>query len=140
MPPLQMRTAICCMPTGTRRFGWFDGTSPESSGYSGWGTYVEGRVATEEPNNKPSPQDCGVANLTQAIAGLYGWADADCAMQYPFVCEISRRWPAALAGRLLETCNASCVRAGPPAAAARSSQPCGDVCRRHASPVPSCAW
>jgi hypothetical protein len=78
---------------GTRRFGWFDGTSPESNVYFGWGTYVEGNMASQEPNNKPPPEDCGVANLTQSITGLYGWSDTDCTAQYPFACEISREHP-----------------------------------------------
>ena len=75
--------------TGSRRFVWFDRTTPESNQYLNWGTYVEGNLAYQEPNNRPAPQDCGVGNLSQAIGGLYGWADADCSMQLPFLCEIN---------------------------------------------------
>jgi hypothetical protein len=74
---------------GTRRFGWFDRTSPESNSYSNWGTYIEGGTSQQEPNNRPAPQDCGVGNLSQVIVGVYGWSDADCGLQLPFVCEIN---------------------------------------------------
>lgn len=79
----------CDPAAGTRKFSWLDRTSPQSNAYSNWGTYMEGSTAQPEPNNRPAPQDCGVGNLSQVVVGVYGWADADCSLQLPFVCEIN---------------------------------------------------
>jgi hypothetical protein len=41
-----------------------------------------------EPNNMSKGLElCAVANASQAYAGVWGWADAPCALRLPSVCE-----------------------------------------------------
>ena len=71
----------------------------------------------KEPNGKgPPPDQCVVANYTQAWAdnssmasnvSAFGWADTKCNAQYPIMCRKNRGWPApaAPAAALLRACS-----------------------------------
>jgi hypothetical protein len=45
-----------------------------------------------EPNNISGREMCGGANATQAYEGLWGWADANCDLPMPYICELSGGW------------------------------------------------
>jgi hypothetical protein len=57
-----------------------------------WGAYKSATVNNTEPNNTPAPQYCAVANYTErnGSPSVFGWADAYCGDQYPFICRIRR--------------------------------------------------
>lgn len=40
-----------------------------------------------EPNNVFGGEFCAGANATEAFEGLWGWADANCDLAFPFICE-----------------------------------------------------
>jgi hypothetical protein len=40
-----------------------------------------------EPNNIAGGEDCAGANATQMFEGLWGWADANCNLKFPYICE-----------------------------------------------------
>jgi hypothetical protein len=59
--------------------------------YKHWGVYsVDGSA---EPNNKDPPEDCAVANYTEAYDNVFGWADTNCANKFIFMCKLIRGWP-----------------------------------------------
>jgi hypothetical protein len=45
-----------------------------------------------EPNNIFGGEFCAGANATEAFMGLWGWADANCDLRFPYICEIAREW------------------------------------------------
>jgi hypothetical protein len=69
-----------------------DSSIGSSARYSHWGTFLPGGHL--EPNNIFPNETCGCANATQALPdGLYGWADAQCGLFMPFVCEMAAAVP-----------------------------------------------
>ena len=63
-----------------------------SSMYQHWGVYLPG--SHQEPNNVFLNETCACANATQAWPdGLYGWADAQCSLLMPFICEMGKAAP-----------------------------------------------
>jgi hypothetical protein len=77
--------------TAWPRFRWVDSTPTLGigpRGHEAWGTYMPG--SNPEPNNFPAPPElCGVANATQPMLGVWGWADANCAAtQAALLCEL----------------------------------------------------
>ena len=73
--------------------------------YTHWGTLTMGNGNTiKEPNGKgPPPDQCVVANYTQAWAdnstmasnaSAFGWADTKCSRKFVSICRIMREWPA----------------------------------------------
>ncbi len=69
-----------------------DSSIGSSARYSHWGTYLPGSHL--EPNNIFPNETCGCANASQALPdGLYGWADAQCGLYMPFVCEMAPTIP-----------------------------------------------
>jgi hypothetical protein len=46
-----------------------------------------------EPNNLKLNERCGVANVTQAYDGAWGWSDTLCSETYVHICRIMRGWP-----------------------------------------------
>jgi hypothetical protein len=67
-------------------FSWSSGSPLGARAYSHWGRYGPGQHP--EPNNVFPPEDCAVANYTQAYDGTWGWSDEDCEMEAPFMCEV----------------------------------------------------
>ena len=67
--------------------------------YRHWGTYAYADGATEaEPNNLEDPEECVVANYTQAYTLAtkvnkrvmpYGWADTNCTRTQQFICRVA---------------------------------------------------
>jgi hypothetical protein len=57
-----------------------------------WGAYKSSTVNNTEPNNTPAPQYCAVGNYTERMGSpsVFGWADAFCGDQFPFICRIRR--------------------------------------------------
>jgi hypothetical protein len=77
--------------TAWPKFRWVDSTPTLGlgiRGYEAWGTYMPG--SSPEPNNFPAPPElCGVANATQPMLGVWGWADANCiSTRAAFMCEL----------------------------------------------------
>jgi hypothetical protein len=75
------------------RFSWIDNVTPMPSGsnYRQWGTYQPGNIA--EPNSLVPGENCGVSNHTQSYGNVWGWADANCDNEFPFICEIPSEPP-----------------------------------------------
>lgn len=46
--------------------------------------------AKGEPNNRFSPEFCGVSDMTRMSRGAGGWADENCAQQNIYICRITR--------------------------------------------------
>jgi hypothetical protein len=46
--------------------------------------------AKGEPNNRFSPEFCGVADLTRMSRGAGGWADENCVQQNIYMCRVTR--------------------------------------------------
>jgi hypothetical protein len=46
-----------------------------------------------EPNNIFGREMCAGANATEAYEGLWGWADANCDLPMPYICELEGRRP-----------------------------------------------
>lgn len=70
-------------------FAWMDpSVTLSSGGYLNWGTLMPGNIS--EPNNRVPPEDCGVANYTQSLSGVWGWADINCGRQLISICKILR--------------------------------------------------
>ena len=42
----------------------------------------------QEPNNAFGNEYCAVSNYTEAYSGAWGWADAACAGNYPYICRV----------------------------------------------------
>jgi hypothetical protein len=67
---------------------WMDGSlpGPSSGNYQHWGTYKPGGLP--EPNNLMPPENCVVANYSEAygIPPAYGWADTQCNNTNIFIC------------------------------------------------------
>ena len=84
-------------PSSSEPFAWFDPyASPlsNSSAYSHWGQYVSAAVNNSEPNNMRAPENCALANYTEAFnnsaGSAWGWADARCSFNYTFICKVIR--------------------------------------------------
>ncbi len=77
-------------------FTWTDPVNTDRPTAAGkpWGSYRSAQVNNTEPNNTPAPQYCGVGNYTQRTGSpqVFGWADANCADQYAFICRKRREW------------------------------------------------
>jgi hypothetical protein len=41
-----------------------------------------------EPDNRTGGEFCGVANASELVSGLWGWADTACSGQHAFLCEL----------------------------------------------------
>ncbi len=54
---------------------------PAAGAYTAW---VKG-----EPNNRLSPEFCGVSDLTRMARGAGGWADENCANRNIYMCRVS---------------------------------------------------
>ena len=68
------------------------GTKPlTGAGYLHWGRFREGNFLSQEPNNLTRAEFCGLGNASQAFGNAWGWADANCSMLAPFICEVSGR-------------------------------------------------
>jgi hypothetical protein len=48
-----------------------------------------------EPNSLVPGENCAVANATQTYEKAWGWADANCAQQFAFMCKIPGKAPRA---------------------------------------------
>ncbi len=75
------------------RFYWLDNITPNpdiSGAYKHWGAFVSGGRNISEPNNIAGSETCGAGNMTQSYAQAAGWADADCNLKLPFMCELRR--------------------------------------------------
>ncbi len=68
-------------------FAWIDRTANTVIDYAHWGLLPDG---SQEPNNSPAPQLCGLSNYSQAYGGAWGWSDANCADSFPFICRMLR--------------------------------------------------
>ena len=66
----------------------FEPVAPSATGYTHWGTYQPG--FRKEPNQVSAPELCACANSTEVYGGAWGWADAPCALQLPFICMLNR--------------------------------------------------
>ncbi len=66
----------------------FEPVAPSATGYTHWGTYQPG--FRKEPNQVSGPELCACANSTEIYGGAWGWADAPCALQLPFMCMLNR--------------------------------------------------
>ncbi len=78
-------------------FTWSDYTpGPNATSYNHWGRSVPGNVP--EPNNYDAPELCAGANASEAFSkpAAWGWADAPCTEQHPYVCRKMRGWRAHL--------------------------------------------
>jgi hypothetical protein len=75
------------------KFRWMDRSlpGPTDATYMHWGR--DGVVS--EPNNATGSELCGVANVSQAYSGAWGWSDARCSMSAPFMCRAVGGSPAA---------------------------------------------
>jgi hypothetical protein len=68
-------------------FSWLsNGLTLNQTRYHHWGVYKPG--TTLEPNNVFVPENCAGANLTEAYDGAWGWADSNCNMLAPFICQL----------------------------------------------------
>lgn len=72
------------------RFNWTEaGSAPITfTSYQHWGRYREGSLVSQEPNNRTRAEFCGVANASQTYQKAWGWADANCTLQAPFICKV----------------------------------------------------
>jgi hypothetical protein len=61
--------------------------TPSFRTYSHWG---DGGGNNTEPNNMFGDERCGVANVTQAFDGAWGWADWKCNATFVHICRIMR--------------------------------------------------
>ncbi len=75
-------------------FVWLDTTQPPPSldTFQNWGTYLDARGSSQEPNNKEDSEFCAVANFTESTGTSWGWADITCGQKWPFICMIKREW------------------------------------------------
>jgi hypothetical protein len=73
-------------------FGWMDPIAPplDATAYQHWGQ-LNG-VAVEPDNRETPPEDCAVANYTEAYGGAWGWADVNCERQFISLCKITSGW------------------------------------------------
>jgi hypothetical protein len=68
-------------------FSWLsNGLSLNRTRYSHWGMFKPGTHM--EPNNVYVPENCAGANVTEAYDGAWGWADNNCNMLAPFICQV----------------------------------------------------
>ena len=75
--------------TARPSFGWLDPVAPplDTDAYQHWGQLDGMQV---EPNNRElPPEDCVVANVSQAYGGAWGWADVNCGFSFISICKIS---------------------------------------------------
>lgn len=69
-------------------FGWVLPTHQSklyNYSYSHWGVWRPG--SHKEPNNIFPPEHCAVANRSEAYDGAFGWADMQCNIAVPYICE-----------------------------------------------------
>lgn len=59
--------------------------TPTNRNYIHWGVYQPGSIA--EPNSLVPGENCAVGNATQSYDNAFGWADANCAQQFAFMCK-----------------------------------------------------
>ena len=91
-------------PDNWPAFDWIDRNvaSPAANGaYSHWGTYSADGFKTPEPNNGMFPENCAVANFSQAHGAppAWGWADANCGISATVMCRRLREWQRSLLPR-----------------------------------------
>lgn len=60
--------------------------APTDLTYKRWGVYQP--LSSPEPNNKFPPEDCAVANFSQATSGVASWSDTNCFGNFAFMCKI----------------------------------------------------
>lgn len=79
-------------------FSWCEPAAPPVNGYTYtlWGKATPQNQA--EPNNQLGAELCAVANYSQSHMGgqmqAWAWSDTRCNMTAPFICKMSRGWPA----------------------------------------------
>jgi hypothetical protein len=116
------------------RFSWIDNVTPMPSGanYRHWGTYQPGNVA--EPNSLVPGENCGVSNFTESYGNVWGWADANCDNEFPFICEVPSEPPRHGPWRAPHCAATACRQAGicmlVPPGAARHAPPTHPTPRR----------
>lgn len=82
-------------PKNTNGWYWLDHSpAPTPQTYVKWGTRKPQNVP--EPANLMGAETCGACNVTEAFAGTWGWASAQCQQPLAYICEKNRKWHAFL--------------------------------------------